>query len=186
MAEPIVVLCLANIWTKVAGPVQAGKLIMKDGFHSGRVLGDYRETEATETPNGGNTGDGTVTFLSILQGGAPKTGIYNLECVTAVANGGVFKLVDPDAIEIQGAITIPPGSGNSITFSDDGITFILTDGAADFIVGDKFALEFFHPATADESTSEPVFVSSIELSALNPAHFYIKPKKNNLNVVVAV
>ncbi len=186
MSEPLKITCALGLWTKVAGPVQTGKLIMKTGFLSGRVMGDIRETEAVQTPDVGNTGDGTVTALAILIGGAPKTGIYNLECVTAVANGGIFKLVDPDAIEIQSAITIPPGAGNSITFSDDGITFILTDGAADFIVGDKFALEFFQPATIDETTAEPIFDSSIGLSHTNPANFYIKPKKKALDLVALV
>lgn len=93
-----------------------------------------------QAPDAGNTGDGTVTNQALGSGGPAKVGAYNLECVTAVADGGVFKLEDPSGKLLVSDITIPAGAGNSIDFEGFGLKFTITDGATDFIVGDKFAI----------------------------------------------
>ena len=66
----------------------------------------------------------------------PKAGSYNLECIAAITNSGEFALFDPDGNQV-GAGLIIPVSGNK-TFTIGCITFNLADGAADFILGDKF------------------------------------------------
>lgn len=93
----------------------------------------------TGTADVGNTGDGTVTAVSKIQDGkAAIVGNYVLEVVTAVANGGVFKLTDPHGNILANAITMTPGAGAATIFEVAGLKFTITDGATDFIVGDKF------------------------------------------------
>ncbi len=89
--------------------------------------------------NGGNTGNGTVTAASVVAGSVvPLVGAYNLECVEAITNGGVFKLEDPNGALIAEALTMTV-SGAKI-FKVGGMTFTITDGVTDFVVGDKFSL----------------------------------------------
>lgn len=88
----------------------------------------------------GNTGDGTVTSFALAAGETPIVGDYNLECIAAVTNGGTFKLEDPNGVLIANDLVMTAGAGAATTFLVAGMTFIITDGATDFIVGDKFAL----------------------------------------------
>jgi hypothetical protein len=95
----------------------------------------------TATADVGNTGDGTVTLASVVAGATvPLVGNYNLECIEAVTNGGVFKLVDPNGAIVAPYLAMTPGALASTLFEVAGMTFTITDGAADFIVGDKFEL----------------------------------------------
>lgn len=98
----------------------------------------------TSTPGATNIGDGTVTALSLT--GTPASGTYALTCTSAVADGGVFSLVDPSGNPVGGPITIPPGPGGTIVVDRNGLSFALTEGAADFAVGDTFAINV--PSTA--------------------------------------
>lgn len=94
------------------------------------------------TPDGGNTGDGTVTLASVVGGPiVPLVGDYNLEVVEAVANGGVLKLEDPNGALVAEKLTMTVGAGASTIFEVGGMIFTVTDAGTDFIVGDKFALE---------------------------------------------
>lgn len=92
------------------------------------------------TADAGNTGDGTVTGFALAPGGPPLPGDWNLECTFAVTNGGVFKLEDPNGEIVADNLTLRVGAGLATSFSIAGIQFIVTDGATDFIAGDKFAL----------------------------------------------
>lgn len=95
----------------------------------------------TVTPNVGNTGNGTVTLASVVGGTVvPVVGNYNLEVIEAVVNGGIFKLVDPNGAVVDPYIPMTPGAGAATLVETSGMTFTITDGATDFIVGDKFAL----------------------------------------------
>lgn len=93
----------------------------------------------TGTADAGNTGDGIVTAVAIALGKL-REGIYELECVTAVANGGTFKLTDPGGNIIANDLLMTAGAGVDTTFIVDGMTFAITDGATDFIVGDLFTI----------------------------------------------
>jgi hypothetical protein len=105
------------------------------------LLGRSQVEAGAVTPDGGNTGDGTVTGFAIAAGGPPREGSYNLECIAAVANGGTFKLEDPDGNLLANDLVMTAGAGAATVFIVAGMTFIITDGAADFIVGDKFTLD---------------------------------------------
>jgi len=59
----------------------------------------------------------------------------------AIANtGGLFKLVDPNGSTISNTIIMDAGSGATTDVEVNGIAFTITDGATDFVVGDKFAI----------------------------------------------
>jgi hypothetical protein len=116
--------------------------------------------------DGGNTGDGTVTAAALASGGPALVGAYNLECTAAVTNGGVFKLEDPNGIELENAITIPAGAGNSIVFVGHGLTFTLTDGATDFIVGDKFSLTTTEDGVLEAYAADGVDGTEIPMSLM--------------------
>jgi hypothetical protein len=113
----------------------------------------------TMTADGGNTGDGTVTAVAAAAGGTPIVGTWELELITAVAHGGVFKLTDPNGNIVDNNLIMTAGAGLATIFTVAGIVFTVTDGAADFIVGDKFTLAVtangkwvpFDPATVDGS-----------------------------------
>lgn len=94
----------------------------------------------TGTADAGNTaGSGTLTGLALIAGTLPRAGTWTVECVTAVANGGVFKLVDPSGNIIRNDLTMTVGAAAATTFyiPEAGVKFVLTD-ATDFAEGDKF------------------------------------------------
>lgn len=98
-------------------------------------------TTVTAAADGGNTGDGTVTLATVVAGPeVPLVGAYNFECIEAVTNGGVFKLVDPNDAVVNGYIPLTVGAGGTTVIESNGLQFTVTDGATDFIVGDKFSL----------------------------------------------
>jgi hypothetical protein len=102
------------------------------------VLGQNLAGAVTSAPKGGgNTGNGTFV-LDVTTPGlvGVKVGVYSLRCITAVTNGGVFRLEDPDGF-VAGDYTITPGAGGTVTVNDD-IKGVLTDGGTDFVVGDGF------------------------------------------------
>jgi len=113
-----------------------------DTFVEGTILA---RREVTKTPtaqaDGDNTGDGTVTALSVVDGPVvPLVGGYTLECVAAETNGGTFKLVDPNGAKVATDLKMTAGAGASTVFEVAGLQFTVTDGDADFAVGDKFTI----------------------------------------------
>jgi hypothetical protein len=113
-----------------------------DTYAEGTILARKQVADAiVVAADAGNTGDGTVTLASVIAGDTiPLVGAYNLEVVGAVTNGGVFKLEDPNGAILANDITMTAGAGAATTFYLEGMTFTITDGATDFIVGDKFSL----------------------------------------------
>jgi hypothetical protein len=95
---------------------------------------------ATGTADGGNTGDGTVTGVAFSPPSPIMEGDWELECTVAVANGGTFKLTDPGGNIVRNDLVMTAGAGVATTFVVPGMTFIITDGATDFIVTDKFVI----------------------------------------------
>ncbi len=58
----------------------------------------------------------------------------------AAAEGGVWKLEDPNGNSIATGLTMGGVPLGATVFNVGGITFTITDGATDFIIGDTFAL----------------------------------------------
>jgi hypothetical protein len=86
----------------------------------------------------GGTGTGTVTVLSIPNSTViPKVGVWVLRCVEAVANGGIFRLEDPNGMIVATDLRMTVGSGGATVVEVAGMQFTLTD-ATDFIVGNTF------------------------------------------------
>lgn len=102
-----------------------------------KVTFTYSTPVASKTTTIG-TSDGTCTALSVT--GAPQVGSYLLECTTAVANGGVWKLTAPDGTVISTNITMTPAPAGATVINQGGLQFTLTDGTEDFDVGDIFTI----------------------------------------------
>lgn len=97
--------------------------------------------DVTVAADGGNTGDGTVTLAAVVQGfDMPIPGDYVLECIAAEADGGTFSLTDPNGDLVADDLVLTPGAGQATDFESGGLSFRITDGAADFVLGDKFTL----------------------------------------------
>lgn len=136
--------------------VDLGSVILSDEVHKDELLtfaGAGTEVEGTilarqevaeaivAAADGGNTGNGTATLAAVVTGPVvPLVGAYNLECVEAVTNGGVFKLEDPNGMLVAEKLTLTVGAGAVSLFSVAGMTFTVTDGSTDFAVADKFSL----------------------------------------------
>jgi hypothetical protein len=125
--------------------------VMKDGFmfatafenatrgdyavavvaQAGKLGSNTTSLGATVAAKVGNTGNGVLT----LDGVAPvskvaKKGIYVASCIAVVANGGTFRVSDPDGY-VLGDVAV------GATFDND-IKFSIADGATDFVAGDAF------------------------------------------------
>ena len=98
----------------------------------GSVLGRIAKGAATVAAVAGNTGNGAAGAATL--GAKAKTGAYTLTCITAVANGGVFKVEDPDGYRLAKDLTV------AVAYLSDHINLTIADGAADFVVGDKFTV----------------------------------------------
>jgi len=107
--------------------LEAGQGVLKRGT----VLGKITKAIGNVSADAGNTGDGTVTDVSL--GSTAKLGTYTLECIAAAANGGTFKVIDPDGIRLDDAVVGMAYTGP--------ISFTINDGETDFAVGDKFTIE---------------------------------------------
>lgn len=105
----------------------AGKL------EAGTVLGKISLGAATSAAKSGgnaaNTGALTLDAVTPVLANA-KVGVYTVRCITAAANGGVFRVEDPDGF-VLGDVAV------AATFAD-GVKFSIADGSQDFIVGEGF------------------------------------------------
>lgn len=106
------------------------------------VMARVAVTVPTTGTAGANTGNGTVTGVALASGVLPRVGTWTLEAIAAVANGGTFKLTDPGGNIVRNNLVMTVGAGAATTFylPEVGLTFIITDGSTDFIVGDKFTI----------------------------------------------
>ncbi len=111
-------------------------------YAEGTVLARKSVADAVvAAADGGNTGDGTVTLATVAAGQVvPIVGVYDLTVTTAVANGGILKLEDPNGALVASDLIMTVGAGAATVFEVAGLEFTVTDGSADFIVGDTFTL----------------------------------------------
>jgi len=129
------------------------------------------------------TGNGTVTALSVT--GTPRPGDWRLTNTSAVTNGGVWQLADPNGVVVATGLTQTPGAGGATVFNVAGIQFTVTDGATDFGLGAYFVITV--PATAIVMTSAWKGVSAMDLKLevigdLNGATFvFTQPAGGTIN-----
>ncbi len=111
------------------------------------------------------TGDGTMTGLNFDDN--TKVGDYIVECVEAIANGGRFKVIDPDGDRLDDAVV-------GTAYDNESLDFTLNDGSADFIVGDKFTVTVAAPgqseyklavSTATDGSQKPVVILDDDVDA---------------------
>jgi hypothetical protein len=82
-------------------------------------------------------------FALTIADGATDFIVGDIFTMAVTGDGnGVFKLEDPNSNIIDGNITTTGGAGGVTNYSsrEVGLSFTITDGATDFIVGDKFEL----------------------------------------------
>lgn len=107
----------------------------------GTLLATLLVASAVVAVAGANTGNGTVTAATVVDGQViPIAGAYNLRVTAAVANGGVFQLRDPNGAVVASNLTMTAGAGAATVMEAAGLQFTVTDGTTDFIVGDSFTL----------------------------------------------
>lgn len=94
----------------------------------GAVVGKRNLGAATGAVVAGGTGDGGIG--AIVRGIAAKIGLYTMTCVATAANGGRFSVVDPDGYRLADALV-------GVAYVSPQLGFTISDGAADFVVGDK-------------------------------------------------
>lgn len=107
-------------------------LISGDGARTrGAVLG---KTATAGTIAGaaaaGNTGNGTIGSLSV--GGRAKEGVYVATIIEPAVNLGNFTVEDPDGVTV--------GTGVVGTAFAGPVNFTISDGATDFVAGDRFLI----------------------------------------------
>lgn len=108
---------------------------------AGTILARQAVAIAVTPAAGANTGDGTVTLATVTAGQVvPIVGAYALTVTTAVVNGGILKLEDPNGALVASDLIMTVGAGAATVFEAAGLEFTVTDGATDFIVGDTFTL----------------------------------------------
>lgn len=141
---------LSNAFQIAAGAVSVSAVCAAMGSAISAVLGmpvtvGYTYGAVTASALSGGTGNGTISALSVAAGFAPLPGTYSLVCNTAVANGGVWTLTDPNGNVLSTSITQTVGVGTATAFTVGGIQFTITDGTVDFGVGATFTITV--PAT---------------------------------------
>lgn len=98
---------------------------------AGAVLGRTLRSIGDGSADTGNTGDGTLTVNGM--GDKTKVGDYYLECVETSADGGRFKVLDPDGNRLDD-LTV------GTTYSNEHLDVDLADGGTDFALGDNFTI----------------------------------------------
>lgn len=111
--------------------LENGILQSGQNLRAGAVLGKTATAGGVAgAASAGNTGNGTITGLSI--GGAAKTGVYKAICIEPAAGAGRFEVEDPEGVIIGRATAGTPFTGP--------INFTINDGTPDFVEGDIFEI----------------------------------------------
>jgi hypothetical protein len=111
----------------VTGTVLSGNSVV-----AGEVLGRVAlDVSATASADGGNTGDGTFGAVTVNEDAI--LGDYIVEIIEADTDAGNFKVIDPNGNRLDDGVV-------GTAYSNDHLGFTLADGAADFVVGDKWTI----------------------------------------------
>jgi hypothetical protein len=92
----------------------------------GAVLGKIATGSATAVASAGNTGDATISAVTLNAGA--KAGAYTVEFTAATK----FDVIDPEGFKIK--------SGSTGAAYNDDIGFTITAGATPMVAGDSFAI----------------------------------------------
>ena len=112
-----------------------------DTAAEGTILARKAVADAVTASAITGTGNGTVTLATVVPGQiVPIVGVYVLNCIVALTNGGTFELVDPNGAQVAGGLTLDVGAGAATVFEAGGLQFTITDGGTDFVVGDTATL----------------------------------------------
>ena len=111
-----------------AGTVLEGTLLARQGV----------DVAIADTPAG--TGNGTMVATAVGVDEVPIPGSWVLENTFAVAEGGVWKLTDPNGNIVDDNLTLRVGAGLVTTFNVAGIQMVITEGGTDFAAGDTFTM----------------------------------------------
>lgn len=107
-----------------------------DTFVKGTILARRAVATAVTASAVSGGGDGTVTAASVVEGSiVPKVGVYTLRVTAAVANGGVWRLEDPNGAVVASDLRMTVGALAATIFEAAGLIFTITDGASDFVLG---------------------------------------------------
>ena len=96
----------------------------------GTVVGKERIGTITGAAAAGNTGDGTMG--AVTAGNGIQAGVYQVPIIETIVALGTFQVEDPDGAVI--------GTGNVGTAFAGEINFTISDGAVDFVAGDRFTV----------------------------------------------
>jgi hypothetical protein len=112
-----------------------------DTFLKGTILARRSDAISVAASAVTGTGNGTVTAAAVVEGPVvPLVGVYQMKCITATANGGTWKLTDPNGATVADNLVMTVGAGASTVFEAAGLTFTITDGSTDFAAGDTATL----------------------------------------------
>tara|TARA_A200000113_G_scaffold135390_2_gene121782 strand:+ start:4757 stop:5422 length:666 start_codon:yes stop_codon:yes gene_type:complete len=114
--------------SRIKGSILAGAGVLAIGL----VLGQLTMSDVTVAKDNANTGNGTAAAGATL-GVDAMPGDYVLECVEASANAATFKVVAPNGLSL-------PDLKTGEAYVSSHINLTLSDGATDFVVGDKFTV----------------------------------------------
>ena len=121
-----------NLYSREAVTVLAG-----DGedrmLKVGAAIARRTRSTFTVTAGDGNTGDGAATMADPPLGVRSEAGIYRLACITAGADGGTFQVLSPKGYVL-------PDLTVGTAYEGGHLNLTVADGAADFAVGDTFAI----------------------------------------------
>lgn len=128
-------------------PNHAGEFILSEGnrtlsreavtvasgenLKAGQVVAEVTKGSASAAADAGNTGDGTIGAITV--GAGSKQGDYKLTFIEPGTDAGDFQVEDPEGVNVGTGVV-------GTEFSGGGLTFTVSDGAADFVAGDQFTI----------------------------------------------
>ena len=153
-----------NLYSREAVTVLAG-----DGedrmLKVGAAIAARTRSEVTVTASAGNTGDSEATLADPALGALAEVGAYRLACVTAGADGGTFQVLSPRGYVL-------PDLTVGEAYEGGHLNLTVADGAADFAVGDTFAIEISGDGkvagldpTAVDGTAEAIGIVAFDVTA---------------------
>ena len=153
-----------NLYSREAVTVLAGEGAERV-LVAGAAIAARTRSEVTVTAGDGNTGDGTATLSDPPLGALAEAGIYRLACITAGADGGTFQVLSPKGYRL-------PDLTVGTAYAGGHLNLTVADGAADFVVGDTFAIEVAGDGkvtgldpTAVDGTAESIGIVAYDVTA---------------------